>query len=91
MLAGTAVSYSLFTGLPNAVLKTGLGIFVVAIACDELRRMVRPAGPLPSMSPSAFTGTAFAAGLVHGVTATGGPVSASAARTARASEKPHRG
>jgi uncharacterized membrane protein YfcA len=74
MGVGMIVSYSLFADAPNAALKTGLGVFVVAVAVIELRRMTRPAVNTAPVTPFVFGITTFGAGIVHGITATGGPV-----------------
>jgi uncharacterized membrane protein YfcA len=71
---GMVVSYSLFSDAPNAALKTGLGVFVIVVAVIELRRILRPAVHVAPVTPFVFGITTFGAGLVHGITATGGPV-----------------
>lgn len=72
---GVVVGYALFVYTPDALMKTLLGIFVLAVATIELRRMLRPAGaPVRAVSNLRFATTSLAAGIVHGMTASGGPV-----------------
>jgi len=75
MTVGVAIGYALFVYVPEALMKRMLGIFVLAFAAVELRRMARPAPRRRRpVSAATFTGTSLAAGIVHGMTATGGPV-----------------
>lgn len=75
MAAGVALGLALFMHVPGAWLTPLLGGFVVAAAGLELVRAVRGNGaPAPPLGPLAFTSTTLAAGVVHGMTASGGPL-----------------
>ena len=71
---GMLVSYSLFSNASDATLKAGLGAFVILVAANEFWKLVRPAVQTVPVSPLVFAVTTFGAGIVHGITATGGPV-----------------
>jgi hypothetical protein len=75
MAAGMTVGYNVFVRAPDDVLKTFLGIFVVLVAAIEIKRLLVPgATPVRAISGLRFGLISFAAGVVHGITATGGPV-----------------
>ncbi len=75
MALGMAAGYTLFAHAPESVLRKFLGSFVVVIASIELRRSIRPqTGAAAPISDFRLGATALIAGIVHGVTATGGPV-----------------
>ncbi len=75
MGVGLVAGYTLFVHISEAALKNFLGVFVITVAATEIKRLLRPSRtPLPAMSKLRFTATSLAAGVVHGMTATGGPV-----------------
>ncbi len=75
MGVGMVAGYTMFLHAPEALLKGFLGIFVITVAAIEIKRMVRPSpGDKQAVSNLRFAATALAAGVVHGIMATGGPV-----------------
>ena len=73
---GGAAGYVLFVNASPALLKSLLGVFVLAVAGLELSRQLRGSVVVAAsgISPLRFATTAVGAGVVHGMTATGGPV-----------------
>lgn len=73
---GMLASYTIFADAPEAALRWFLALFVTAAGLVELRRFFNHAStPAPApLSRPAFGFAAVAAGIVHGVTATGGPL-----------------
>lgn len=75
MAVGLTAGYSVFVRAPDAALKTFLGIFVVLVATLEIKRLLLPGkAPVRAISDLRFGLISLAAGVVHGITATGGPV-----------------
>lgn len=73
MAAGTLAGYLLRPSLGGAVLQTLFGLLIVWFACRELWRMART-GASASHGPVATRGLMFAAGISHGLFASGGPL-----------------
>lgn len=75
MGTGLAIGFSLFTRLQGELLRTLFGFMVIGIAVRELIHLIRAdhrnASPLPGWVSSGFV---FAAGVVHGIYASGGPL-----------------
>jgi len=75
---GIAITSALTTAEPAPWMKPALGVLVIGLGGREVLRMVapRPAHATPTAAPSTVAqGLALvAAGLVHGVFATGGPI-----------------
>jgi uncharacterized membrane protein YfcA len=76
MGAGMVVGYLVSGSISEFALRSFLAVFVIATALVELRRLLRPGtgAPPAALSPSRFAVATFAAGIVHGITATGGPI-----------------
>lgn len=55
-------------------LKPLFGLFVIAVAAWQLSRALRPAAPAASLSPAVRVATLTAAGVIHGIFTTGGPL-----------------
>ncbi|MES1943651.1 hypothetical protein PC39_06035 [Salinisphaera sp. PC39] len=73
MTAGTAAGYLLHPWLGDAALKTLFGLLIVWFAARELWRSVR--APLPAARGRVWTqGWTLAAGVTHGLFASGGPL-----------------
>ncbi|MBI9075223.1 MAG: sulfite exporter TauE/SafE family protein [Desulfatibacillum sp.] len=71
---GLLVGMALFSVLEGDILKKVLGIFVVLLSSRELWiRLRRKGGPKP-ISTLRFNGFTAAAGVVHGIYASGGPL-----------------
>jgi len=72
---GMIAGYTLFVHAPDALLRTFLGVFVIGVASFQLWQLLSPAAAaLAPISPVGFATTSVAAGVVHGIAATGGPV-----------------
>ncbi len=75
MFAGMALGYVVFSNADDEALRLFLGIFVTGVASVDLFRFIRQSGePQAPMTTSRFSATTLAAGIVHGITATGGPI-----------------
>ncbi|MFT4571763.1 MAG: putative membrane protein YfcA [Hyphomicrobiaceae bacterium] len=75
MGAGMLVGSAIFSNVSEQGLRGFLGCFVIVTAFIELRRMVSAAhGSSRPLSGPVFAAITFAAGIVHGITATSGPV-----------------
>jgi uncharacterized membrane protein YfcA len=73
MAAGTAIGYLLRPALEGAALKTLFGLLVVWFAARELWRMRHGAAAAPH-GPLVTRGLMLAAGVTHGLFASGGPL-----------------
>lgn len=73
MAAGTLVGYLLRPSLGGALLQTLFGLLIVWFASRELWRMRRN-GTATRHGPVATRGLMFAAGISHGLFASGGPL-----------------
>ncbi len=73
MAAGTLAGYLLRPSLGGAVLQTLFGLLIVWFACRELWRMART-GASTRHGSLATRGLMFAAGVSHGLFASGGPL-----------------
>ncbi|RMH38471.1 MAG: sulfite exporter TauE/SafE family protein [Deltaproteobacteria bacterium] len=74
MAAGGAIGYAVGRGLDAAALRRVLGALVVAVSARELWRLARPGAPPRPLPPAATAACIGAAGVVHGMLATGGPL-----------------
>ncbi len=75
MAVGLVVGLVVFYQVSGDVLKTLFGFFVVAVAARELRTFASTSGTSARrLSRSAETSGMLAAGVVHGVFASGGPL-----------------
>lgn len=75
MLLGLAVGTLLALRLDAERAKLGFAALVIAVAVRELWRMQRaPAAPTPAPRPVVQVGILGAAGVIHGLFATGGPL-----------------
>ena len=75
MGAGLAIGFALFTALHSALLRLLFGLMVTAVSAQELIRLLRSGrrieAPLPNWLSNGYL---FAAGVVHGIYASGGPL-----------------
>ncbi len=72
---GMIGGYTLFVSSSDALLERLLGVFVLCVTVVEFRRLrAASTAAATGISNAAFTATTIGAGIVHGMTATGGPV-----------------
>ena len=73
MAAGTVIGYVLRPSLDGALLKILFGLLIVWFSARELWRMLR-GGEVVQRAPAATRGLMLAAGVTHGLFASGGPL-----------------
>ncbi|MEZ4400985.1 MAG: sulfite exporter TauE/SafE family protein [Kofleriaceae bacterium] len=80
MLVGLGIGTALALALEAERAKLGFAVLVVAIALRDLRRLAAPSPPSHRvLPPAAQLGVLGAAGIVHGLFATGGPLAVAVA------------
>jgi len=74
MVAGTCAGLVLFHVLSGAAMKSAFGVLVVALSGYEILKLTGVAGPSAPLGECARRVWLLAAGVVHGVYASGGPL-----------------
>ncbi len=75
MGVGLVLGFLIFVNLDAALLTTGLGVLVVAMAAIELWRAASGAAAVAApLGPAGFTGATVGAGIMQGAVASGGPM-----------------
>jgi uncharacterized membrane protein YfcA len=74
MAAGAVFGLAIFERASNDSLRRVFGVFVVLVAASELLRLLRAVGPARPLPPLVARAAIFAAGVIHGLFSSGGPL-----------------